>query len=115
MQAPDSSFSQLVSLACHDLRTPLATVHGFARSLTRLADIQPPADRYLEMMALASEQLSELLDELGLAARIEGGRWEPNLQAADTLELARAAAARLDGSVEVAGEGGSVLVEREVA
>ncbi len=115
MQAPDSYFSQLVSLACHDLRTPLATVHGFARSLTRLADIQPPADRYVEMMALASEQLGELLDELGLAARIEGGRWEPNLQATDTLEVARAAAARLEGSVEVAGKGANVLVDREAA
>jgi signal transduction histidine kinase len=115
MQAQDSSFSYLVSLACHDLRTPLATVHGFARTLTRLADVQPPADRYLEMMAVASEQLGELLDELGLAARIEGGRWEPNLQPADTLELARAAAARLEGSVDVAGKGASALVDRETA
>ena len=115
MQAPDSSFSQLVSLACHDLRTPLATVHGFARTLTRLADIQPPADRYLEMMAVASVQLGELLDELGLAARIEGGRWEPNLQPANTLELARAAAARGDGTVEVAGAGAATLVDTETA
>jgi len=115
MRAPDSSFSYLVSLACHDLRTPLATVHGFARTLTRLADVQPPADRYLEMMAVASEQLGELLDELGLAARIEGGRWEPNLQPADTLELARAAAARLDDSVGAAGEGADALVDRETA
>src|SRR2546421_4336631 len=36
---------------------------------------------------------SELLDELGLAARISGGRYEPNLQPVDTLELARGAAA----------------------
>jgi signal transduction histidine kinase len=115
MSAPDPSFAHLVSLACHDLRTPLATVHGFARTLTRLADVQPPADRYLEMMALASQQLGELLDELGLVARIEGGRWEPNLQPSDTLELARAAAERLDGSVEVGGEGATALVERETA
>jgi signal transduction histidine kinase len=115
MQGPDPTFAQLVSLACHDLRTPLATVHGFARSLTRLADVPPPADRYLEMMALASQQLGELLDELGLVARIEGGRWEPNLQPADTLELARAAADRLDAGAEVAGEGAPALVDRETA
>lgn len=113
MQGSDPIFAQLVSLACHDLRTPLATVHGFARSLTRLADVQPPADRYLEMMVLASQQLGELLDELGLVARIEGGRWEPNLQPADTLELARAAADRLDAGAEVVGEGAAALVDRE--
>jgi signal transduction histidine kinase len=115
MQAPDPSFAHLVSLACHDLRTPLATVHGFARTLTRLADVQPPADRYLEMMALASQQLGELLDELGLVARIEGGRWEPNVQPTDTLELARTAAGRLDAGVEVGGDGAAALVDREAA
>ena len=29
----DNAFARLVSLACHDLRTPLATVHGFATTL----------------------------------------------------------------------------------
>ena len=29
----DTSFARLVSLACHDVRTPLATVHGFAKTL----------------------------------------------------------------------------------
>ena len=33
-QADD--FPRLVSLACHDLRTPLATVFGFARTLVRM-------------------------------------------------------------------------------
>ena len=33
--------------------------------------------------------MTELLDELGAAARIEAGRWEPALREADTLELAR--------------------------
>ena len=31
-----SIFAQLVSLACHDLRTPLATATGFAHTLQRL-------------------------------------------------------------------------------
>jgi signal transduction histidine kinase len=107
----DTSFARLVSLACHDLRTPLATVHGFARTLTRLEEIGEPAKRYLEMMAAASGQLGELLDELGLAARIEAGRYEPNLQPADTLELARAAAGRLDGRADASGAGGGVRVD----
>ncbi len=117
----DSSFPRLVSLACHDVRTPLATVHGFARTLARTAALAPPADRYVEMIDAASGQIAELLDELSLAARIEGGRYEPVLREADTLALAQGAARRLgEERVRVAGEGAVVgtdvdAVERGVS
>jgi signal transduction histidine kinase len=104
---PDDTFARLVSLACHDVRTPLATVHGFVRTLERQADLQPPADRYLEMIGAASAQMAELLDELSLAARIESGRYDPALRAVDTLELARHAQERLEG-VDVDGAGATI-------
>jgi hypothetical protein len=54
----------------------------------------------------------ELLDELGLAARIEAGRYQPTLREANTLELARSAAAKLgEDRVRVAGAGGIVHVD----
>jgi signal transduction histidine kinase len=110
----DNDFPRLVSLACHDLRTPLATVHGFARTLSRGGALEPPADRYVEMIDAASAQLAELLDELSLAARIESGRYEPTLREADTLELAQAAAARLEeGRVDVAGSGATLETDAE--
>ena len=102
----DNDFARLVSLACHDLRTPLATVHGFATTLARGGGLEPPADRYVEMIDAASAQLAELIDELSLVARIESGRYEPTPREANTLELARAAAARLgEERVHVAGSG----------
>ena len=85
----DSRFPRLVSLACHDLRTPLATIYGFARTLTRMEEHDERTGRYLGMIEEAAEQMTELLDELGAAARIEAGRWEPALREVDTLELAR--------------------------
>jgi signal transduction histidine kinase len=110
----DTSFPRLVSLAAHDLRTPLATINGFAQTLARLGDLQEPNDRYVEMIVEASRQLAELLDELGLAARIEGGRYEPNFQPIDTLELARAAQKELgEERVRVDGAGGEVRVDVE--
>jgi signal transduction histidine kinase len=108
----DSDFARLVSLACHDLRTPLATVHGFAKTLVRGGGLEPPNDRYAEMIDAASAQLAELLDELSLAARIEDGRYEPTLREADTLELARAAAARL-GEERVAVSGAGATIETD--
>jgi len=107
-----SSFPRLVSLAAHDLRTPLATVSGFAKTLIRTGELEEPASRYVEMIDAASGQMVELLDELGLAARIEAGRYQPSLREADTLELARAAADALgEDRVRTAGEGGIVRVD----
>lgn len=114
--AEDAVFPRLVSLACHDLRTPLATVSGFAHTLARLDDLIPPADRYVQMMLAASGEMAELLDGLGLIARIEAGRYKPTPSEGNTLALAEAAAARLGVErVEVTGDGGSVAVDPEPA
>jgi signal transduction histidine kinase len=108
---PDRSFPELVSIACHDLRTPLATVYGFSRTLSRL-QLAEPASRYVEMIDAASEQLGELLDQLSMVTRIESGRWEPVLTEVDSLALAREAAAELgEDRVAVTGEGSYVFVE----
>lgn len=112
--AEDNDFARLVSLACHDLRTPLATVHGFATTLVRAGNLESPADRYVEMIDAASAQLAELVDELGLAARIESGRYDPAPREVDTLELAQAAAARLgEDRVRVAGIGASIETDKD--
>jgi signal transduction histidine kinase len=107
----DPHFAELVSVACHDLRTPLATVYGFARTLERL-ELEEPAGRYLEMIGTASGQIGELLDQLALAARIQTGRYAPTLVETDSLALARSAVDELEeGRVEVSGEGAPVRVD----
>jgi signal transduction histidine kinase len=117
----NAEFARLVSLACHDLRTPLATVFGFARTLTRAGELPDPAARYVEMIEAASEQMGSLLDDLGVAARIEAGRYDPVPQERDTLELAQAAAARAGDKVTAVGDRGEIVeidsgpVERSLA
>ena len=114
MSDRDASFPRLVSLAAHDLRTPLATIHGFAQTLIRMDDLGEPKQRYVEMIGQAARQLAELLDELGLATRIESGRYEPNMQPVDTLALARTAASALgEDRVAVSGTGREVRVDVE--
>ena len=108
-------------LACHDLRTPLATVHGFAHTLARVEGLDETSARYVEMIVSASGQIAELIDELSVAARVAAGRYDPPLRVVDTLELARRAAERLgEERVGVAGEGVELeldpdAVERAVA
>ena len=110
------SFARFVSLACHDLRTPLATVHGFARTLVRREGLDEVGLRYLGMIEAASEEMADLLDAVALAARIEDGRYEPNSRDVDLLALAEASAERLDAEqVTVAGRGETVSVDVEAS
>ena len=108
---PEPDFARLVSLAAHDLRTPLATVHGFARTLLASPELPDPVPRYLGMIDQASVQLSEILDLLGLAARIEGGRYDPVLREADSLALAVAAAEAGGEALSASGTGAQVAVD----
>src|SRR5262245_64096719 len=103
----DQPFAQTVSLACHDLRTPLATVSGFAKTLLRADGLDGRTERFVGMIDDASEQLAQLLDELGVLARIESGRYEPPLVEVDTLELVRTE----DGRIAAAGTGETVRTD----
>jgi signal transduction histidine kinase len=108
---PTQRFAQLVSLACHDLRTPLATVNGFAKTLTRGGMLQEREAHFVELIESAADQMTGLLDLLGLAARIESERYEPALAEADTFELATSADERIatEGSGETIETDATVL------
>jgi len=108
----DPQFARLVLLACHDLRTPLATVHGFAQTLVRMEGFDENVTRYLGMIDTASSQIAELIDELSLGARIQGGRYDPVRGSVSTLELANAASDELGRErVAVSGVGADVEVD----
>lgn len=110
----DERFARLVSIACHDIRTPLATVNGFARTLVRV-ELPDPAPRYVEMIEEASTQVADLIDQLVLVTRIAEGRYQPTLSEVDSLELTRQAAADVgEEPGAVGGEGALVQVD-EVA
>jgi signal transduction histidine kinase len=106
--------AHLVSLACHDLRTPLATVAGFANTLGRDEGLGEKQARYIGMIEAAAAQLGDIIDELALVARIEGERYEPTLVESDTLDLARGAAALLGSDLASAvGEGATVRIDAD--
>jgi signal transduction histidine kinase len=95
-------FARLVSLACHDLRTPLATVQGFAKTLIQMDDLEPEKrTRYLSLIDDSAGDLAGLLDLLSLAARIEDGRYEPVRQEVDSMRLAPAGATGVGATVSV--------------
>jgi signal transduction histidine kinase len=110
---PDEArFAQIVSIGAHDLKTPLATVYGFARTLAR-TELDDTAARYVAMIEAASIELRELMQELSLVALIQLGRYDPRLVEVDSLELARDAVAELAERVDVSGEGAGVQADPE--
>lgn len=112
MNRDPESFARLVLLACHDLRTPLTAVGGFAHTLTRLGTLDERSSRFVEQIADGAAELGEVIDRLTLLARLEDGRFQPVLEPADTLALAHSVRGQLgDDAVGVAGSGGIILVD----
>ena len=83
--------------------------------MVRMEGVDEKIARYLGMIDAGGGQLAELLEDLALVARIEGGRWDPPLAGVDSLELARAGAEPLGDAVKVGGEGTQVTVARDDA
>jgi hypothetical protein len=107
---PAPEFARLVTLACHDLRTPLATVNGFAKTLTRSAELDEQSARFVGLIDAAAGQIGDLLDLLGLAARIEAGSYEPSPRAVDTLTLVSGG----DERIGVTGTGETIRTDEPV-
>lgn len=106
---PDERFVELVGLACHDLRTPLATVGGFAKTLVRSDELSERDARFAAMIDEAAAQIHVLVEELSLAARLAGASYVPILTSEDTLELVASAAGE---RVRVEGAGTSLETDR---
>jgi len=58
----DQRFPRLVSLACHDLRTPLATVNGFAKTLTRGGTLGEREAHFVDLIEAAADQNDSSLE-----------------------------------------------------
>jgi signal transduction histidine kinase len=84
----DPRFPRIVSLACHDLRTPLATVSGFAKTVLRLGGLDEQQAHFVAVIDEAAAEVALLLEQVALLARIEAGTYNPALVEVDTLELA---------------------------
>jgi hypothetical protein len=108
---PDQ-FPEVISRACHDLRTPLASAYGFARTLERLGAVDGENVRYLAIVVEAAEELGRLIDCLALLARAEDGRLVLDRTVVESSELAAAALELVPGDrVSRTGEGAAIEVD----
>ncbi len=78
-----------VANVSHELKTPLTSISGYAETL--LADT-PDADttrRFLATILDNARRMQRLVDDLLDLARIESGRWQPELEAVEVAAAAR--------------------------
>jgi signal transduction histidine kinase len=89
LEETDALRRELVANVSHDLRTPLATLHGYLETLSLKEATLAPAERaeYLAAAIRHSERLSRLIDELFELAKMDAGETRPHAEAFSMAEL----------------------------
>ncbi|MDX1619728.1 MAG: GAF domain-containing protein, partial [Nitriliruptorales bacterium] len=95
--------SRLLTIASHELRTPLTVVMGFAEVLqVHAASLEPQRlQEYAEAIVRQSSELSQLVDQMLLASRIEQGQVAVHPKPVDLADVVVAAMGRHDERIEV--------------
>lgn len=78
LQELDRMRSEFVAITSHELRTPITSIRGFARTLAERLDEIPrkEATEFLAVIDAQSERLARLVNDLLVVSRIEARRLE---------------------------------------
>ncbi|MDP1845291.1 MAG: ATP-binding protein [Candidatus Moranbacteria bacterium] len=98
----DKTKSEFISIASHQLRTPLTAIKGFVSLLLEGTYGQVPETQKgaLEKVYISNERLVQLVEDLLNISRIESGRMEFDFQEAQIEDLITEAANTLDLSAK---------------
>ncbi len=85
----DNLRRELVANVSHDLRTPLATIHGYIETLLIKAETLTAEERgkYLKTVLSSTDRLSNLVDELFELSKLEAKQTKPNPEPFSISEL----------------------------
>lgn len=87
----ESRKDRFLSLAAHELKTPLTSIKGFSYSLARRLERGEPCDpRHVQVLERQAERLHSLLEEMLEVSRIETSRFVLHQEPCDMVELVEA-------------------------
>jgi signal transduction histidine kinase len=87
----ESRKDRFLSLAAHELKTPLTSIKGFSYSLARRLEKGEPCDpRHVQVLERQAERLHLLLEEMLEVSRIETGRFVLHQEPCEMVELVEA-------------------------
>jgi HAMP domain-containing protein/signal transduction histidine kinase len=95
-QEASKSKSAFLSMAAHELRTPLSVITGYLSMLQDGTLTPDKWDRPLRVLMGKATELNSIVDDLLTAARIEGGTVPTDAKTLDLREMARQAVARAE-------------------
>ena len=79
---------RFLSLAAHELKTPLTSIKGFSYSLARRLERDEPCDpRHVQVLERQAERLHSLLEEMLEVSRLETGRFVLHQEPCEVHEL----------------------------
>ena len=89
LKKTDQLRRELVSNVSHDLRTPLASMHGYVETLLIKNDELSPEERreYLEIARKHTQRLGELIGDLFELSKLDSASIHPSLEAFSLAEL----------------------------
>src|SRR5437868_9593804 len=95
-QEASKSKSAFLSMAAHELRTPLSVITGYLSMLQDGTITPDNAERPLRVLIGKATELNSIVDDLLTAARIEGGTVPTDTKTLDLREMSRLAMARAE-------------------
>ena len=95
-QEASKSKSAFLSMAAHELRTPLSVITGYLSMLQDGTLTPDKWERPLRVLIGKATELNSIVDDLLTAARIEGGTVPTDTKTLDLREMARQAIARAE-------------------
>ncbi|MCK9409315.1 MAG: HAMP domain-containing sensor histidine kinase [Bacteriovoracaceae bacterium] len=89
MKTMDNLRRELVANVSHDLRTPLATIHGYIETLLIKSESLSPNERekYLKTVLSSTERLRNLVEELFELSKLEAKQTRPDPEPFSITEL----------------------------
>jgi signal transduction histidine kinase/DNA-binding NarL/FixJ family response regulator len=81
--------TEFVATASHELRSPLTSIKGFVELLSRSDGLDSKQREFLDVIALSTNRLVDLVNDLLDVARIEAGQFEIHRRATDMVEAVR--------------------------
>ncbi|KKR20817.1 MAG: PAS/PAC sensor signal transduction histidine kinase [Parcubacteria group bacterium GW2011_GWE2_39_37] len=83
----DKMKSEFVSLATHQLKTPLTTIKLFSDELLHSKNDKEKKSLYLERINISVNRMIKLIDDLLNISRLESGKIKPEPETCDLIEL----------------------------
>ena len=117
MTEDPAQLGRLMSAVAHDLRTPLATIYGFAKTIERGGGLDERQERFLGLIIAAAADMDRMIENVSTVGHVAEGRLSVDAMTIESATIATAAVEavpeRADGRRVVLRPGVSAPVETD--